>query len=112
MYTCKYSYNKGSYSGKLVVFHSMLITLHGVSGKTERRQIDRLIERTQVEMAELESMQKTITQVAIQAATAAVMALKEEDRGLTTGTNMTNEGKVHKLRHERPEIQTTAITLL
>ena len=37
-------------------------------------------------MAELDSMEAAFVQVAIQAATTTVMALKEAETGLTTGT--------------------------
>ena len=44
-------------------------------------------------MAALDTMQTAITQVAIQAASTVVMALKGADTGPTTGTNMANVGE-------------------
>ena len=46
-------------------------------------------------MAELDSMQTVIMQVAIKAATVAVMALREADTGPTTGTNILNVEEAH-----------------
>ena len=50
-------------------------------------------------------MQTAITHVAIQAATAMMMAIKEADTGPTTGTNMTNVGEMHRPGHERTALR-------
>ena len=48
-------------------------------------------------MVEVDSMQTTIMQLAIQTATVAVMVQTEAD----TGANMANVGEVHRHRHGR-----------
>ena len=48
------------------------------------------MERIQAEMVELGSVQIAVMQMAIHAATVAVMALKETDTGPTTGATMAN----------------------
>ena len=43
-------------------------------------------------------------QLAIQAATAAVMKLREADTGTTSGTSMANVGEAHRHRYSRPAL--------
>ena len=51
-------------------------------------------------MAGLEEIQTTIMQLAIQAATVAVMALNEADMGPASDMNTANVGEVHRPRHD------------
>ena len=52
-------------------------------------------------MAEVDSMQTTITQAAIQVASAMLMALKKVDTGPARGANWVNAGDMHRSRHGR-----------
>ena len=47
-------------------------------------------------MVESEAIQTVVTHVAIQAATAVAIVMKEADAGLTSGTNTGSLGGVHK----------------
>ena len=54
-----------------------------------------------------DSMQTAITQVPIQTATVAVMALKEADTG-TRCANLANAAEAYRLRHGRPALRQLA----
>ena len=59
----------------------------------------------EAEMAESEVIQTVVKQVAIQAAMAAVMAIREEDAGHPSGTNMLNSGEAHRQRQDAPTLR-------
>ena len=59
----------------------------------------------ETEMAELEAIQTVATQVAIQAAMAAVMVMMEVDAGPTSGTNAVSSGEACRHRHGVPALR-------
>ena len=59
----------------------------------------------QNEMAESEAIQTMIKQVAIQAATALVMALRKVDAGPRSGTCTTCLREMHRQRHGRQALK-------
>ena len=60
-------------------------------------------------MAESEAIYTVIAQVAIQAATVAVMGLKETDKEPTSVANMANTGEAHRSRHSSTALRQSAI---
>ena len=66
---------------------------------------ERNIINQQAEMTESEAIQTAIIQVAIKAAIAAVMTLKEAHTGLILGISTGNMGEVHRPRHYRPTLR-------
>ena len=66
--------------------------------------MSRLLDKIQAEMAESEAIQTAVTQVAIQAATVAVV-LREADTGPTSGAIMANAGEACRQKHGRPALK-------
>ena len=56
-------------------------------------------------MTESGAIQTAIIQVAIKAATVAVMVLREADAGPTSGTSMANVGEACRHRHDGPALR-------
>ena len=78
------------------MLHSrLIITLHAVKGKRLKKAHS---PRNTSEMPESEEIMTAVIQMAIQAATTAVMVMREADAGPTLGTNMVNLGEVHRHR--------------
>ena len=56
-------------------------------------------------MVDSEAIKKAVTQMAIQAATVAVMALREAHTRHTTFASITNVGEVKRHNHGRPALR-------
>ena len=56
-------------------------------------------------MAESEAVQTVVTQVAIQAVTVAVMALRETDTEPPVGTSAVGSGEACRYRHDKPALK-------
>ena len=63
----------------------------------------------QTDMAELDSLQTAITQVAMQASAVRLKALKEAETTIT-GINMANEAEVHRPRNGGPALRQPAFS--
>ena len=106
----KYTVNKVVKAATLALLHLRIMTLHGASSKGSKSSNShssrsRKIISIQAELAESDVIQTVDTQAVNQAATAAVILMREADARPTTGTNTFNSGEAPRHGHGWPALR-------